>query len=597
MIAQRLKNNPMWLALRAEFRRVIRTKPPSWLPVAATAIPALLLLVQIVQNWVNIPYWDEWQLIAQLRISMQAGTLRLVDLFTQHNDSRFVIPHLLLLPLARLTHWDLRADMLLIFVTVCGISRLLWSLLGEIENLPRAARVACLLVCNCLLFSPIQYETFLGGMNLSLVLPPLFLLISLRINLSRRFLPVKVALNILLCFASTFANANGMGNWLLVFPGFVRDERQTSRRWLWHGIYFAAAIGTLLLFFWNYHRQAGLSPVRGSPGLLLKYFFCWVGAPLAISLGSSAWIAGVCLFLIFATLAGATLLWPESGRRRDIAYVFTAIGCYAGLAGAATALGRVGLRFELALSSRYTTFSIYLPIAVVCLAALYSSRPVKENAFAWKRSRQGAAALIVIVTLACSLGTYQWGMKGMTWTRRQRARGRAALLFSEVLPNNPDLKILSADPVAMIRKYRALFRCGMARDAIISARAIPPLEPQAGVDRGHGCLKVCELNGDRLTIKGWALREEKKPAPFVLLAYRARGQTAIPFAVAPTGDSTPGLIRRGLRSCGFRLDLEPDLPPGRVEISAWATNPKENEAAQLAALHIIELPATVAPRR
>ncbi|CAN5464443.1 hypothetical protein BH18VER2_BH18VER2_08010 [soil metagenome] len=568
---------------------IARTKPPPWLLLAVTAIPALLLFVQIVQSWVNVPYWDEWGLIAQLRISLQNGTLRPLDLFAQHNDSRFVLPQLLLLPLARLTHWDVRAEMFLIFATVGAISVLLWYLLGAIENLPRWALAACLLVCNCLLFSPIQYETWLWGINFSLVLPPFLLLVSLRINLSARSLPAKVGWNILLCFASTFSNANGMGNWLLAFPGFVRQKTRTGGRWLWYVVYFAAAAGTLILFFWNYQRHFDLAPLFDSPLLLLKYFFCWLGAPLALPLGTTAWIAGLCLSLIFLALSGAALLRPDSDRHRNAAYAFIALGCYAGMAGAAAALGRVGMEFEWALGSRYTTFSIYLLIAVVGLAALqFASGSAQETQPAMPR-RQLVAALIVAGILASSLSTYHLGMKGMNWTRHQRALGRAALLFSKILPDNPDLKTLSPKPVAMVREYEALLQSGMARDALISPGSIPALKPRASADRRHGLLEVCEVRAGRLLLKGRAMREGKTPAPFVLFAYRTTGETAIPFAVAPTGESSPGLIRRGLRNCGFRLEREPDLPPGRIEISAWAMNPERNQFEQLSAVHLMEI--------
>ena len=567
---------------------IARTKAPPWLPIVWTAVPALLLFVQIVQNWVNIPYWDEWKLIARLRLALAAGDLRPLDLFAQHNDSRFALPQLLLLPLARLTHWDVRAEMVVIFATVCAISVLLWFLLGAIKNLPRWARGGCLLVCNALLFSPIQYETWLWGINFSLVLPPLLLLISLRINLSTRSLPAKVGWNSLLCFASTFSNANGMGNWLLAFPGFVRPADRTGRRWLWYAVYLAAAIGTLLFFFWDYQRHAGSGPLFQSPLLLLKYFFCWLGAPLALPLGRTAWVAGLGLCLVFAVFGWAAVFRPESARHRNVAYAFIALGGYAGMAGAAASLGRVGLEFDWALSSRYTTFSIYLPIAVVGLAALQFSR-AGAGPF-WKCPRQLAAASIVTAILAASLSTYDTGRKGMNRTRWQRAHGRAALLFSEILPNNPELKFLSPEPAAMIRTYRALLRAGMARDALIAPASIPRLEPRAGIDRTHGSLDICEVKGTRLRLKGWAMRDGKKPAPFVLLAYRAVGQAAIPFAVAPTGDSSPGLIRRGRRNCGFQIKLEkPDLPQGQIEISAWAINPLKNEAEPLAGSHLIEI--------
>ena len=331
----------------------------------------------------------------------------------------------------------------------------------------------------------------------------------------------------------------------------------------------AAATGTLLLFFWDYHSQVSLSVFFAAPLLVMKYFFCWLGAPLALSLGSSAWVAGVSLLLIFIVLSSAGLCGPRFGGHRKIAYAFTAIGCYAVLAGAATALGRIGLKFEWALSSRYTTFSIYLPIGVVGLAALSFARFDERDVPVGNRVRKLASALVVIAIFMSSLSTYRRGMKGMAGTGRHRAQGRAALLFSEVLPHNPDLKLLSPDPLAMIRQYRALLRCGMARDAIISPRSIPPLEPRAEVDRSHGCLTVCDVKGDHLIMKGWALREPRKPAPFVLFAYRAPDRPAVPFAVSSTGDSTPWLIRHGFRNCGFTVDLEPDLPSGRLEISAW----------------------------
>ena len=351
----------------------------------------------------------------------------------------------------------------------------------------------------------------------------------------------------------------------------------------------AAAIGALVLFFWDYQRHLSLHPLFESPILLLKYYFCWLGAPLALSLGRAAWVAGLGLSLVFAGLSVAALFRPGSARERNVACAFVALGCYALMAGAAASLGRVEMEFDWALGSRYITFSIYLPIAAVGLAALHFSRGDVRGGPFWKRPRQLALVLIITAILATSLSTYRAGMKGMNWTRWQRAHGRAALLLSDLLPHNPELKILSPKPAAMIRTYRALLRAGMARAALISLASIPKLEPWAGGDRSHGLLDVCEMKRTRLRMKGWAVRHGKKPAPFVLLAYRAGGQAAIPFAVAPTGDSSPGLIRRGRRNCGFKLELEPDLPRGQIEISAWAIDPQTNQVEQLAGSHLIEI--------
>lgn len=322
-----------------------------------------------------------------------------------------------------------------------------------------------------------------------------------------------------------------------------------------------------------------------------EILLCVLGTPLAIGLGTWAWIAGLGLSLIFLFLSGAALLQPGSGRGWRAACAFTAIGCFAGLAGAATALGRIGLRLEWALSSRYVTFSIYLPIAVIGLSALHFSRSDDPGAPPGRRRRKLATALIVLGILASSLGTYHRGMRGMMWTKRNRSRGRAALLFSEILPNNPDLKILHPDPELVIRRYQELLHCGMAQAPFLPPGSVPKFEPRAGVGRSNGSFEFCQLKDHQLWMKGWALGARERAAPFVLFAARSNGTEATLFSVAPTGNPSPKHAPRGVRNCGFELKIDqPDLPEGPVEISAWAFDPQRKTVAQLELVHEVQLP-------
>ena len=94
-------------------------------------------------------------------------------------------------------------------------------------------------------------------------------------------------------------------------------------------------------------------------------------------------------------------------------------------------------------------------------------------------------------------------------------------------------------------------------------------------------------------MKGWVCAKEETGA-LCLFCYRARPPGGSIRGVF-YGSSTPWLIRHGFRNCGFRVDLEPDLPSGRLEISAWATDPGRNKAAQLAQPRLIDLPIDTPP--
>ena len=128
--------------------------------------PALVLLVQLVQNWVDIPFMDEWD-VGNVFLKFKQGTLTFADLIGQHNESRFFFPRLILMLLVRWTRWDARVPILLLFATVCVISWLLWKLLRRIPNLSLPAKLAAMFAVNLLLFSPSQHESWLMGLNFS----------------------------------------------------------------------------------------------------------------------------------------------------------------------------------------------------------------------------------------------------------------------------------------------------------------------------------------------------------------------------------------------------------------------------------------------
>ena len=92
------------------------------------ALPALWIGWLIFRYGVDTPWGDEWDSTLPLLEKMQAGTLGWADFFAFHNEHRIFFPRLLTFGLARLTDWNVRAELLVIWLLACACSFNLWRM-------------------------------------------------------------------------------------------------------------------------------------------------------------------------------------------------------------------------------------------------------------------------------------------------------------------------------------------------------------------------------------------------------------------------------------------------------------------------------------
>src|SRR5437016_12589979 len=83
--------------------------------------PAILLALLIPLYWVDVPQYDEWDSV-MLFEHLSQGTLTADLLFKQVNEYRQFFPNVMFVGLGSLTHWDLRYEMILVFVAACLIA-------------------------------------------------------------------------------------------------------------------------------------------------------------------------------------------------------------------------------------------------------------------------------------------------------------------------------------------------------------------------------------------------------------------------------------------------------------------------------------------
>ena len=172
--------------------------------VLILAAPLLIGLL-VFKNGVDFPVLDEWDGTAPLFEKMADGTLGVADFFAQHNEHRIFFPRLIFFTLGRLTHWNIRAELWVIWflALVCLFS--IWQLARRTHSV-RPFWIS--FAASVLLFSPLGVANFLWGFQIGFLLPLACVTTCIWTAASVRY-PFNFLVAIILCTISTFSIASG----------------------------------------------------------------------------------------------------------------------------------------------------------------------------------------------------------------------------------------------------------------------------------------------------------------------------------------------------------------------------------------------------
>ncbi len=432
------------------------------------ALPALLLGALVAIYSVNLPYYDQWIAIAPLLEKHATGTLRLDDILALHNEHRLVIPRLIFLPLAMLTGWNTQVEMALTWLTLLGIAANLWWLLRATDWPAQPATHGLFAVMALLVFQTLQFENVLSGFQLHFILPIFFITagfwVALAWSARRSFVGV-----VALATAATFSGAQGLLAWPLLAPVlWLRCSRRARARG-WR-VYVAVAFVSVALYFRGYAPLAK-HPAPHDAGQIVSYALTLLGAPFTdgriFPPLAQAQACGAALVVLFAL--AALRVWR---RRHDAAIVLRALpwlmaGALALGTAALTAWGRAGFGVEQAFETRYTTYAVFLPIALLPLGGLFlwSENGAREST-RWLVIG-GATALLALHFAAQTTRLAMWS------EHRDRRLMSKAILESRHLWRDPALgQLVSPEPRTLGVRMAALQRLGYLR-----------LEPVAAAER------------------------------------------------------------------------------------------------------------------
>lgn len=588
-------------------------RPEIWLFTGfiLTIIPAFFMGILIYQNAVNMPFWDDWEISLFLNKIYPKYELTLQNWLAQANETRYLFPRFIFVGLAYLNkwNWDIRYQMWVSLALACLISINVFRLIKWTisENLFKVIFIAIL--CNILIFSPVQYENWLWGIQLIVFMPIACVTTCLAVIYSGISRTNKLILCLILCTISTFSYANGMLSWVIVFPALA-----ISKTWHWQDIFkqkwlyipwIAGFTANMAVYFYNYQKPSqtpGLLAGLLNPIESFRYFLSFLGAPFALGIHKfdlqgeyirNNITIGTLLIILFGA---AWLYLLKHIQESNLIYRMTGwlvIGCYTVVSGLITALGRVGLGIETSVAPRYMTFSIYLPLALIGLiAVIYDD--AKNRGYLDKNKKlitQIIIGLLLVSFFGLNILMNEFAIGQIRWTKLERLHAKTCLAFVNVVVEN---KCLTEKVYPRLDAVKRLAKIVDEKDLIDTkfiysskAQDIQGKSTVSADSLGYGWLDKISQVKNLYVAGGWArLPKRKQPADAVLLTYeKAKGYDII-FAISDTRIQRPDVVSATknqvyLMTGWQRTFSVSKLPKGVLKIKAWAFDTETGKAFPL----------------
>ena len=562
-------------------------------------LPACLIVLLIWQYSVDVPQWDQWELVGLFE-KFAKRTLSLSDLFAQQNEYRQFFPNILFVVLGSLTRWDVRYEMVFSFLLACLISFNVFKLSTLTIAAGLRQRIWLFLAANLLIFSASQNENWLQGQQVIYFMPVACITTGILIVYSSRFnLSVKFLLCAALSVVSTFSSANGLLAWVVLAPvlawGSPR-ESSVPKRWLGFGWLIGFGL-SLVLYFYDFKYSPGpFQQVEVLPTLVRAGLFLLslLGAPFGVGKLALAAAIGMAQLALFVWMVRRFLQsWSSPDVRRSMLPWLT-LGVYSIVTAVLITFGR--LRFGSPLETRYTTFTLYLGVAIVYLIPLTLSTkqfPIRQYS---KHLRLGKLApLLAVFLVLAQLPNYFKEVRYANVLRLTLLQGKACLLYGNVVRDecsNPlyPLKDPSRDP-SLQSRANVLDQLGFLRPQL--ARN-PLLLDGGSAPAAYGSFVQLEkVRTDEYVASGWAMLPFRgEPPAVVLLAYEDADKKTSVFAMAmleTQRDFVSALERRGVYGDNrWRKSFSARELPHSVKLSAWALDAYTGKVFRIAGTHVLD---------
>jgi hypothetical protein len=355
--------------------RMIRTRN---LPIILSLLPLVAAVVLVFKLAVEVPYLDEWEMVPLLQKSYE-GHLQLTDFWAQHSEHRPLVSRIILLLLARLTHWNMHYEFALNIVLAAGIAALLaWQINVTARKLQVGSLQWIIPAVFITVFSIASYENWLWGWQMALFLSALSALASILLLANAPVNWLRLGSSIALGVVATYSLANGMLIWPIGLGLLLLSRGQEKGKAAMVGGWVLAAILIVGSYFIRYYKPPWHPPINTALNMPVEYV-CYVlkylggicaqydlvadetDGDLALACGAGAlvtigWVWGV---VLVRKIASVRALLP-----------YAAMSSYSLGTAILSGVGRVGFGSNQALASRYCTLAAPFWISLIVMLGI-----------------------------------------------------------------------------------------------------------------------------------------------------------------------------------------------------------------------------------
>lgn len=580
--------------------------------------PALIPLWLILCFGVDLTYWDQWSpTFVGLFIKAHQSRLTFWDFFAQHNEHRTTIPRILYLLIGYFTAGNTVVQMIAGWLAVCGTALGILVLAARTmvtENTSgrgflRREVLIPFFLANTAMFAITQWENWLWGIGLTNLLPMMFIVWALVVATSEMHPWMRVGIAAALSFLATYSLGNGLLAWPLIgvalaWSGSMAELK--SKRWVllaWLGIF----ILTCLSYSYGIEKPVD----RSQPGLSLGIWrifgfnLAFLGNIFILGTGSYSElnIDLVVGSIVALMLLAAAAYFIHAWRIRKDFPLASRLLIWLIVAGFAVGSGLLGSVFRAtvgagqAIASRYISFSLYGIVALMFLVPMLGadllqqaqSRGWNVNLVqrSWERISTGVVSVYLLLTVFC----FPVNVPIAQQTEEVRRQGKAALLLSMILRDNPQIATLVVpDPVRVQVDAPQLDELGYMRPRLIRSPDARQIDTGQVLGKAGGMLdQVRDVGNGRVLVTGWAVTPQgDMPADGVFLTYDNEAGAAIIFIMADAGFTRQDIVKSSgnasLLRCGWSVEVPMQRVPQEIRnirLRAWAFDASTGTARRL----------------
>jgi hypothetical protein len=495
------------------------------LAISFSALLAGLILYYIIRYGVDVPYMDQWEYIGFFdRLSMDMLTFE--ELARQHNEYRKFFPNLIMVGLGWFTDWNVRYEMIVIFLLACLASFNIYRLASITTNGASWAKWLMFFLANLFIFSPMQWENWLFGVQIEYFLPVACITGGFVIAYTHMDARLKFLIVLTLAGISTFSSVNGMIAWVLLYPVLIFADREGKffKRLPIILLWILVAVISLGMYFKGYHKpesHPSLEVALQHPFDALYYFLGTVGNTLRVihSVNVIIVVGGVLTFIFAAQML--YVLWhirDKQFMRNSVVWIM--LGLYSLLTSAMLMIGRAGYGVAQSLASRYTSFTLFAAVSMIFLTYIIVHHQARGRRIPlWQKTIMGLVVAFLIFT---KINTYPLAVTELKGFHATIQHGKAGLLFINYVSHEAcENRLYPANFGELKRKANILNGLGYIRPALIQSNVLQEIEAVSNHEADYGTLQsIVWVNDSTYQASGIsAIPHTNQPADAVLISY------------------------------------------------------------------------------